>query len=236
MVKSTVEQIRARFDADVERFSRLETGQSATIDAPLVLELIGEAAAATTPDARALLDIGCGAGNYTLKLLERLPDLACTLLDLSLPMLERASQRVSAAASGRVRTVQGDIRHSDIGREQYDIVVAAAVLHHLREDSEWRDVFSRIFQALRPGGSLWISDLIVHDTAAVQSVLWRRYGEYLMALKGADYRDHVFAYIEQEDTPRSLGFQLDLLRSTGFENIEVLHKTSVFAAFGGVRK
>ena len=48
-MKSTVEEIRARFDKDVERFSNLDTGQSATIDAPLALELIAEAAAATTP-------------------------------------------------------------------------------------------------------------------------------------------------------------------------------------------
>jgi len=51
-MKSTPEQIRQRFDNDVERFSNLETGQSATMDAPLVLELITSAAAATNPDAR----------------------------------------------------------------------------------------------------------------------------------------------------------------------------------------
>ena len=45
-MKSTVEEIRARFDADVERFSNLETGQLATVDAPLVLDLVTQAAAA----------------------------------------------------------------------------------------------------------------------------------------------------------------------------------------------
>src|SRR3954467_2078504 len=70
--KSTPEQIRRRFDNDVERFANLQTGRSATVGAPLVLDLIAEAAAATTPDARAVLDVGCGAGNYTLKLLDRL--------------------------------------------------------------------------------------------------------------------------------------------------------------------
>ena len=69
--KSTVAQIRERFDKDVERFSNLETGQSATIDAPLALELIATTAARVTPQATAILDIGCGAGNYTLKLLEQ---------------------------------------------------------------------------------------------------------------------------------------------------------------------
>jgi tRNA (cmo5U34)-methyltransferase len=38
--KSTIEEMRERFDTDVERFSNLETGQSATIDAPLAMELI----------------------------------------------------------------------------------------------------------------------------------------------------------------------------------------------------
>ncbi len=33
-MKSTVDEIRMGFDGDVERFSSLETGQSATIDAP----------------------------------------------------------------------------------------------------------------------------------------------------------------------------------------------------------
>src|SRR5689334_22528794 len=100
-MKSTVDEIRRRFDADVERFSNLETGQSATVDAPLAMALVAEAAAATTPQARHVLDVGCGAGNYTLKLLESLPNLDATLIDLSLPMLERARERVSRAKIGR---------------------------------------------------------------------------------------------------------------------------------------
>jgi tRNA (cmo5U34)-methyltransferase len=70
-MKSTVEEIRARFDNDVERFSNLETGQSAVIDSPLCMDLVASAAAAVTPEAQSLLDIGCGAGNYTLKVLEK---------------------------------------------------------------------------------------------------------------------------------------------------------------------
>src|SRR6476660_9401458 len=107
MMKSTVEEIRQRFDADVERFSNLETGQSATVDAPLAMALVAAAAAATTPQARHVLDVGCGAGNYTLKLLERLPNLDVTLIDLSLPMLERAKQRVGQATTGHLATLQG---------------------------------------------------------------------------------------------------------------------------------
>src|SRR5512138_457967 len=99
-MKSTVEEIRQRFDADVERFADLETGQSPTFDAPLAMALVAEAAAATTPHARHALDVGCGAGNYTLKLLERRPNLDATLIDLSQPMLAKARERIGRATKG----------------------------------------------------------------------------------------------------------------------------------------
>lgn len=236
MLKSTVAQIRERFDADVERFSNLETGQSATIDAPLSLALIAEAAARVTPNASVLLDVGCGAGNYTLKLLERLPNRAATLIDLSRPMLDCAVERVQRATSAKVIALQGDIRTLPLGEAQYDVICAAAVLHHLRDTPEWHSVFAKLFACLKPGGSLWISDLIEHSDPRVQSLMWERYGAYLTQLKDETYRDHVFDYVRQEDSPRPLMFQLDLLRSVGFSDVEILHKNSCFAAFGAIKR
>ncbi|MBV9492322.1 MAG: class I SAM-dependent methyltransferase [Verrucomicrobia bacterium] len=233
--KSTVEEIRQRFDEDVERFSNLESGQSATVDAPLAMALVAHAAALTTPDARHVLDIGCGAGNYTLKLLEFLPNLDVTLIDLSQPMLTRASQRVGGATAGRVITIQGDIREIKLPEASVDIILAAAVLHHLREESEWRDVFASLHRALRPGGSMWVFDLVESSIPPVNQLMRQRYGEYLAQLKNEAYRDHVFAYIEKEDTPRSLLFQLDLLRQAGFSDVEILHKNVCFAAFGATK-
>lgn len=233
--KSTVEEIRERFDRDVERFSNLQTGQSAAMDAPLALELIAEAAVAVTPQARDLIDVGCGAGNFTLKLLQKLPDLNVRLIDLSRPMLDRAVERVSAATGGILCPEQGDIRDFDLGNQTCDLLVAAAVLHHLRTEDEWRHVFRNCHQALRPGGSFWIFDMIEPAIVALRPMLQKRYGDYLVSLKDEAYRDHVFAYIEKEDTPQSLFFQLDELRAAGFSQVEVLHKNVAFAAFGGVK-
>ena len=233
--KSTVEQIRARFDADVDRFSRLETGQSATMDAPLNLELVSQASARVVPRASTLLDIGCGAGNYSLKILDSLPGLAVTLVDLSQPMLDRALQRVRPRTNGQVVAVQADIRELELGENQFDIIVAAAVLHHLRHESEWHSVFQKIYRALKPGGVFWISDLIEHSLPAVQALMWERYGQYLATLQDESYRDRVFAYVAQEDSPRSLLFQLDTLKQAGFTRLEVLHKNGCFASFGGIK-
>src|SRR5205814_2332570 len=109
------------------------------------------------------------------------------------------------------------------------------VLHHLRNESQWRSVFMKFHHALRPGGSIWIADLVSHELPAVQAMMWQGYGDYLAQLRDAKYRDTVLAYVEKEDTPRSLTFQLDLLREVGFGQIDVLHKNSCFAAFGAVK-
>ena len=85
------------------------------------------------------------------------------------------------------------------------------------------------------GGSVWVFDLVESSIPAVQQLRWRQYGEYLPRLRDDAYRDHVFAYVEKEDTPRPLLFQLDLLRHVGFAQVEVLHKNVCFAAFGAVK-
>lgn len=235
-MKSTVEEIRERFDHDVDRFSNLEAGQSTTIDSPLCLELIAQAAAEVTPGARSLLDIGCGAGNYTLKLLERFAGADATLIDLSQPMLDRAEQRVVQATTGRVTTVQADIRAAELGEARYDVVVAASVLHHLRSAEEWFATGAKVFASLRPGGSFWIFDLVSHATPAVQSGMMQRYGEHLVAMRDEAYRDLVFDYIEKEDSPVPLMTIVDHLRDAGFVGVEVLHKNNCFAALGALSR
>jgi tRNA (cmo5U34)-methyltransferase len=234
MPKSTPEEIRQRFDHDVERFANLETGQTATMDAPLHLELIAQAAAAVNPQASTLLDIGCGAGNYTLKLMRALPIRAVTLVDLSRPMLDRAIERISAERAIEITAIQGDIREVEFPAAAFDVSTAAATLHHLRGDQEWESVFGKVRRALRPGGSFWIADMVSHHPGAVHAMMWERYGQYLESLKGPEYREHVFAYIEKEDTPRPLPWQLALLTRVGFTAVEVLHKHGCFASFGGV--
>ncbi|HET6225788.1 MAG TPA: class I SAM-dependent methyltransferase [Bacteroidia bacterium] len=235
MNKSTIAEIRERFDKDVERFSNLDTGQVSTIDAALSLELITEAAKRIAPAATQLLDIGCGAGNYTLKMLSKIPNLNCTLVDLSKPMVDKALERVSVQTSGKVEIIQGDIRDANLKENYYNIILAGAVLHHLREDADWEKTFSKLFRLLKPGGCLMISDLITQDSEVLTNYTWEYYGDYLEKTGGKEYRSKVLDYIAKEDSPRSLNFQLDLMKRVGFKYVEILHKNSCFAAYGGIK-
>jgi tRNA (cmo5U34)-methyltransferase len=235
MEKSTVTEIKTRFDNDVERFSNLDTGQKATIDAQISLELITEASKRIVPNVENLLDVGCGAGNYTLKMLSKMPNLNCTLVDLSMPMLDKAFERVSAVKSKSVKIIQGDIREIDLKKGHYDIILAGAVLHHLRDDKDWEATFAKLYKVLKPGGCLMIADLITQDTAELNDYTWERYGDYLEQMDGKEYRQKVLDYVEKEDSPRSMNYQLDLMKRVGFRKTEILHKNMCFGAFGGIK-
>ncbi|HBM17214.1 MAG TPA: class I SAM-dependent methyltransferase [Lentisphaeria bacterium] len=235
MKKSTINEIRERFDNDVERFSNLETGQISTVDAALSLELLTEAARNIKTDAKEMLDIGCGAGNYTLKMLSKLPDLNCTLLDLSKPMLDKAYERVSEAVNCEISIVQGDIRNTSLQNGFYDIILAGAVLHHLRDDSDWEFVFTKLYKALSNEGCLMIFDLITHDNEVINSFIWEKYAEYLEKSGGDSYKTKVLDYIEKEDSPRSLNYQTTLMKRIGFRSVEILHKNLCFAVFCAIK-
>jgi len=239
---ATVDEIRERFDADVERFSKLEVGQDDQNDAGLQLDLVARAALSATPRPRGLIDVGCGGGNYCLKLLQVAEELGIadviervTLVDLSANMLARAEQRVRKAFTGEIVAVQRDVREYAFGRASHDVVVTGQCLHHLRGEAEWKAVFAAMFEGLTPGGGLWVVDTVAHETPAVEAMMWDRWRAFLVSIGGESYRDHVEAYVRAEDTPRPLAWQLERLREAGFASLDVLHKTSRFASFGGVK-
>ena len=50
--------------------------------------------------------------------------------------------------------MQGDIRTAQLPEDKYDTIMAAAVLHHLRDDHDWETVFDKLYRLLKPNGSL----------------------------------------------------------------------------------
>lgn len=233
--KSSVDEIRKRFDDEVERFSNLETGQPSIMDAPIMMELITRAAIQSSRNIRKVLDIGCGAGNNTIQLSHHVTPFDCDLVDLSLPMLQKARERIAKVNTGSIRVCQGDFRTVDLPDRAYDVVLAAAVLHHLRDDQDWESTFSKIYRLTAPGGSVWIMDFVSHETEPVHSLMWDIYGDYLCSIGGDDYKREIFKYVDKQDSPRPVTYQLDLLRKVGFDRIELLHKRSCFAAFGAIK-
>ena len=234
--KSTPETIRNNFDQQVERFSNLETGQTTAIDSPLCMELVARSVALLNPEASRIMDLGCGGGNYAVKVSSYLPDVDCTLVDLSANMLSKAKERVSENISGSVEIVQGDYREVVFEENTYDVITAGTTLHHLREDQEWESVFTKVFKALKPGGTFWINDIVIGENDKINQMMLEG---WIGEMRKYHDEDEVKMYLdryESEDTPRTLSYQLDLMKQVGFKETFVLHKHFNFAAFGARKK
>ena len=206
-MKSTIEEIRQRrLTRMSSSFSNLEIGQSATVDAPLAMALVAKAASfLATPHARHVLDVGCGSGATIPSSCWNTRSQPGCHADRSEQAHARSSRGNASAKllSGKISLIQGDVRDVVLPSGRFDIILAAAVLHHLRTDTEWQVVYASFHRALNPGGSLcgcsiWSSSEIPE---AVQELMTEKYGEYLTRLKDDAYRDHVFEYVEKEDTP-----------------------------------
>ncbi|MDR3112305.1 MAG: class I SAM-dependent methyltransferase [Elusimicrobiota bacterium] len=227
--KSSTDEIKERFSNDVECFSNLQTGQVSILDAKIMFEIGTETAKRLAPNAKNILDLGCGAGNWTLKMLEKIPNANCSLLDISQAMLDKAKSRVSSATKGTVNTLLGDMRTVELSCNSFDIIFAGATLHHLRSDVEWKSVFLKIFNCLSSVGCFIISDLVVQNNPLLTKYVYEGWSNYLEQTGGKNYCKQILELSGKEDTPRSVNFLTKTLCESGFSNVEVLHKNMCFA-------
>jgi SAM-dependent methyltransferase len=113
--------------------------------------------------AQTMLDIGGSHGYYSVALCRRYPGLRAVVLDLP--------EAVAAAAPLLAREGMGDrVVHradnaltADLGREQYDLILIANLVHHFNETQN-RDLIRRCAEALRPGGRLVIGEVVRPET------------------------------------------------------------------------
>lgn len=96
-----------------------------------------------------MLEVGVGTGWFPL--LCKLKGLQCKGLEISPQLIEVAME--TGRAHGVVPDIElGNIEESDLGAEQYDVVVAAAVFEHIEF---WVPALEKLYATLRPGGVLF---------------------------------------------------------------------------------
>jgi SAM-dependent methyltransferase len=104
-----------------------------------------------------ILDYGCGYGR-TLAELSEAGFQKLIGVDFSPAMLARAQAAVPGA--GLVRT---DGRSLPFENECFDLVLLFAVLTCIPENNEQRQLLAEVKRVLRPGGLLYISDVLVNN-------------------------------------------------------------------------
>jgi ubiquinone/menaquinone biosynthesis C-methylase UbiE len=108
------------------------------------------------------LEIGAGSGAMTAQLLTAFPGLRMVATDYDADMVRVARQTVAPFAD-RAIVEQADASALPFEAGRFDLVLSAAMLHHV---GEWEKALAEIMRVLRPGGRLIGYDLL--DTTPIR--------------------------------------------------------------------
>ena len=146
------------------------------------------------PDAKNLLEIGCGTGFVLSGIAHANPNLEVSGSEIHSAGLNYAANRVKHAA-----LFQMDARNIPFENE-FDVIGAFDVIEHIEEDEE---VLAQIFNAVSPGGGVIL-------TVPQHRFLWSQQDEYAC---------HVRRYEAQElqDKVERAGFKVE--RATSFVSL-----------------
>jgi ubiquinone/menaquinone biosynthesis C-methylase UbiE len=111
----------------------------------ILLELLGE-------EHRRILDVGCGTGQFALRVLDRYARATVVGLDLSTNMLRRARERYGKAA---LDLVCADSERLPFADGTFDAVTCSHSFHHYPNQEQ---VLMEMHRVLRRGGRLLLID------------------------------------------------------------------------------
>lgn len=105
------------------------------------------------------LDYGCGRGYITVRLAQ-MGATSVTGIDLSSAEVDDARRRaIDNGVSDRITLLVGDAHHTPFPDQSFDLIVGAAILHHLDLEQALREVK----RLLRPGGEAVFIEPMWHN-------------------------------------------------------------------------
>lgn len=119
------------------------------------------------PASFVALDLACGPGSISQRLLDRFPDARAIAVDID-PVMLAIGRGALGTVDGRLRWIEADLASpgwlEGLGETQIDAVLSSTALHWLEPEPLAR-LYHDLGQRLRPGGLLLNADNMAFSTA-----------------------------------------------------------------------
>jgi tRNA (cmo5U34)-methyltransferase len=191
-----------------------------------------ELLAALAPADAHVLDLGGGTGALSSAVLEALPGVRVTLLDVDPEMLGAARRRL-ARFNGRVAFHEGSFLDA---LPAADAVVSSLALHHVHDLQAKSTLYRVIHDALAPGGPLLNLDTAVTEDPRLNQLVFDRMAARMgdHGITDAEARSH-FASWADEDRYFPLEAEMRALREAGFDEVECFWRRGLSSITCGLR-
>ena len=170
-------------------------------------------ALASLVEGETVLDLGSGAGIDCFLAAQAVgPSGRAIGVDMTAEMIDRARENARMNGIENVEFRLGEIEHLPVSDGSVDVVISNCVVN-LSPDKP--QVFRDTFRALKPGGRMLISDIVL--LRELPNAIRESIEAYVGCVAGASMKANYLAAIEE----------------AGFEDVEVLKEVSADSAFSG---
>jgi tRNA (cmo5U34)-methyltransferase len=192
-----------------------------------------------------ILELGCGTGELSLKVLQRYPSVEIVAVDYSPRMLDFARAKIeSAGYAARWTAIEMDFGEwannpnlSGLG-DKFNACISSLAIHHLEDEMKLK-LFQRIRESLNGGGCFWNADPLLAESAAMKDIYqaaredWAlNQGETLAQIRANVGKSVSYGY-SNPDRLATLSAQLEMLVNARFDTVAVPWKYYGMAVFGG---
>ena len=179
-----------------------------------------------------ILDLGCGNGNVTFRLLQLFPESNFVLLDASQEMINLCKAQFKAY---KVEYIQSYFKNYEFKDDYYDLITAGFSLHHC-DSEEKKTLFQRINKSLKKGGIFSCSDLMINKNTPEHLKLlntWRTFVHE--SFPDGEKWEWLMEHYDEFDKPDDYNDQIKWLKEAGFEDIKLPTKEDNWIHFQAIK-
>jgi tRNA (cmo5U34)-methyltransferase len=180
-----------------------------------------------------ILELGCGTGMATSKIMERYPHAHVKCIDMSPDMLDLAKKKLETFPD--IEFILADYAKFKF-KEKCDAVVSFLSLMYLADDRTRRSVFQKAYDVLIPGGAFVSGEAHASGNRHFQEVCMERWIHHMRRSYPDDFiQSEVLEKAEKHGSPSVLMDEVKCLEGIGFEQVDIFWKYYGFSVYGAIK-